>query len=120
MDAIDTLKALGPALGRVLVTAGVIRDDTPMTGPELLVAAESYATYLATLQPSEDDKTRFFVMRPYGEVTGKAEYGVGLRGSKKPPRYRRAKRKAEEAAQKRRPRKAERTRARREIEQEKS
>jgi hypothetical protein len=53
-------------------------------------------------------------MRPYGEQTGKAE--PRIKGAmKKPPRYRRAKREAEETAAWRKPRKAERRRAKQEI-----
>jgi hypothetical protein len=57
-------------------------------------------------------------MRPYGEITGKAMYRVGPHGSTRPSRYRRIKRKAEEATQKRAPRKAERARAKQEIQEE--
>ncbi len=55
-------------------------------------------------------------MRPYGEVTGKIEHRLATREvGKKAPRYRRASRKAEEAAERRKPRKAERRRAKHEI-----
>lgn len=57
-------------------------------------------------------------MRPYGEVTGKCLFRVGPRGSRKPARYRRAKRKAEAAAEHRAPRKAERRRAKDAIAEE--
>ncbi|USN14729.1 hypothetical protein DOMOVOI_02550 [Brevundimonas phage vB_BpoS-Domovoi] len=36
------LKMLGQALGNVLIAAGMVRQDAAMTGPELLMAAETY------------------------------------------------------------------------------
>ena len=55
-------------------------------------------------------------MRPYGEQTGQLGHRLATReAGKKPARYRRVSRKAEEAAERRKPRKAERCRAKREI-----
>ncbi|UTC28867.1 hypothetical protein MARCHEWKA_03550 [Brevundimonas phage vB_BpoS-Marchewka] len=42
------LKMMGEALGQVLVAAGMIREDASMSGPELLLAAETYC------DPGED------------------------------------------------------------------
>lgn len=39
------VELLGQALGRILVAAGVV-EDVPMTGPQLLLAANGYAEYL--------------------------------------------------------------------------
>ena len=53
-DSIDLAEAnrrtrmLGEALGKVLVAAGMIRADVDMTGPELLLAAETFC------DPGED------------------------------------------------------------------
>lgn len=38
------IEALGQALGNVLKKAGVITGDQPLTGPQLLMAAESYCS----------------------------------------------------------------------------
>lgn len=41
LDA-ERIKLLAEALAKVLIFDGVIREDRPYTGPELLTAAESY------------------------------------------------------------------------------
>ena len=45
-DTIESLRhqrdLLGDALGRLLVAIGMTRADAPLTGPELLLAAETY------------------------------------------------------------------------------
>jgi hypothetical protein len=63
-------RLLGEALGKVLVAAGMIRADAPMTGPELLLAAEDFCrepnaefhkTVLQVGRRVERDDGRFYI-----------------------------------------------------------
>lgn len=63
-------RLLGEALGRVLVAAGMIRNDVDMTGPELLMAAETFceppnaefhATEISVGRRVEREDGRFYI-----------------------------------------------------------